>query len=182
MTDRQLERFGAGGAAPEVVARGSVRVLLIPEAGQVSEQAIAGIRRVAGAGVRVVRAGRCLEADEYGTRRAPPPALGEELAGYTGRDPGVFAALCAAAAGWGLTPRLALTDAGGAPVYGVEIRSAALADGRLVASLCNHLREPVPVVLRRDGEPVASTHLQTGRRLEAAFSAPVLEPLLVEVR
>jgi len=108
--------------------------------------------------------------------------VGEELAGYSPREREAFGAFGVAAAGWGLTPHLTVTAAEGGIAYGVEIRSARLADGRLVASLCNHRREPVPVVLRREGTPVGGVHLQSGRALEPSFAVPVLQPLLVEVR
>jgi hypothetical protein len=182
VTDRQLERCASGGALPHAVVWGGAKVLIVPEAGHVSDAALAGLMKVAAAGVRVVRAGPCFGADEYGLPRTVPPAVGEELAGYSPRDRGTFEALCAAAAGWGLTPQLTVTDAGGRLAYGVEIRSARLADGRLVASLCNHRREPLPVVLRREGAPVGGTHRQSGRPLEPSFTVPVLAPLLVEVR
>jgi len=182
VTDGQLEVYGAGGPLPHALAWGGAKVLLVPGAGQVSDAALAGLQKAAAAGLRVVRVGACFGADEYGVPRSAPVPLGEELAGNGPQDRELFAGLCAAAPTWGLVPRLGLTDGQGQPVYGVEIRSARLADGRLVASVCNHTREPVSVVLRRDGVPVGGRHLQSGRPLEATFAAPVLQPVLVEVR
>lgn len=182
VTDRQLERYGAGGTVPAALAGGAARVLLVPEAGHVSDAALAGLARAASGGVRVVRAGPCFGADEYGAARQSVPAIGEELPGYGSRGRDGFARFCAAAAGWSLSPVLAATAPDGRPVYGVETRSARLPGGRLVASLCNHTREPAAVVLRREGAPVASVHRQSGRPLEPSFVVPVLEPMLVEVR
>lgn len=182
VTDRQLETYGRGGSAPHVLALGQVRVLLVPEARQVSDAALAGLAKAAAAGVRVVRAGACLEADEYGQARLASAAVGEPFVGYGPDEREVFAKLTAAAAGLGLTPVLTLSAADGQAVYGVEIRSAVLPDGRCVASVCNHTRDAQAVVLRRAGQPVAATNLTSGVALEAAFTAPVLRPLLVQVR
>jgi hypothetical protein len=182
VTDRQLERYGSGGEAPHGLAQGAAKVLLVPEAGCVSAAALAGLGKAAASGVRVVRAGPCFAADEYGIARATVPTLGEELPGYGAKDRGTFAAFWAAAAAWELSPALTVTETDGKPAYGVEIRSAMAPGERLVASLCNHTREPRTVVLRRRGTPVASTKLQSGRPLEPEVQLPVLRPVLLQVR
>jgi hypothetical protein len=182
VTDRQLERYGNGGVAPHALAQGAAKVLLVPEAGFVSEAALAGLAKATAAGVRLVRAGPCFGADEYGSARATAPTLGEELAGYSARDRGTFNSFCTAAAAWGLSPALTVTEADGQPAYGVEIRSAMAPGERLVAALCNHTREPRTIVLRRGNVPVASTNLQSGRPQEPALTLPVLQPMLLQAR
>lgn len=181
VTDRQLEAYGTGGATPWVWSQGQVHVLLVPEARHVSAAALAGLAKAAAGGIRVVRAGECFGADDYGQARPKPAVIGDELAGYGPDERGLFATFVAAAAAWGLAPALTLSGADGQPAYGVEIRSGAMPDGRLVASICNHTREEQTVVLRRHGTPVAALNLTTGTALEPAFPAPVLRPFMIQV-
>jgi hypothetical protein len=148
-------------------------VLLLPDVTHLPDESRAGLDKLREAGVRVLA---CGEAPLRNDWNQPRESGDLERLPACGDSKELFALLAERAAGWSLPAALRLQDESGRPVYGVEIRSAALGGGR-VASVCNHLREPVRVALA-GAEGKALTDLITGKSLGSTFTAEPMTPLL----
>ena len=89
--------------------------------------------------------------------------------------------LLARLSAWGLRPAVELRGADQRPVWGVEWRSAATREGTVV-DLCNYRKEPVAVVLTRDGRPVAAQDVLSGKRVDSPLTLTPLEVRLLKTR
>ncbi len=82
---------------------------------------------------------------------------------------------------WNLHPALELREAGQQPAWGVEWRSAEMAQGTVV-NLCSYRKEPVTAVLMRGGQPTAAQDVLTGRPLDGPLVLAPLEVRLLKLR
>jgi hypothetical protein len=163
LTERQLE---SGVVTP-------ARVLFVPDFVHLSEQAMETLRNSYHGKIVFVGAEDLLSRDDYDHPRAPLPHSGHVP--FDNKKDGwreLWKALLPGLAEWDLRPAVELT-ASGAPVSGVEWRSAALGAGRVV-NVCNYLTRRVTCGLAVHGRSVAATDVLTGERLTGPF---VLKPL-----
>ena len=154
VTERQLGATGGLEILPHVARQGKLKALILPKVFRLPTAARKGIDRLTALDLPVVR-------------------LEEEIE---------FEAFLSLASQWPLERTLFLQDGKGDPVYGVEIRSVLLSDGRRLASVSNHLRDPVFVTLTRDGTPCGSKDLVHDKDMPPTFEIEPLHPLLLEVR
>lgn len=145
-TERMLTAFAESGDRRRPLD--SFRVILLPNVTHLPDSARAGLDRLAAAGVKMIAIGDVQSHNDYGRPRTPPAA--EVLPGPADSRE-LHAALVASFRASNLLPDCYPAAADGAPVFGVELRSAEYHGGR-VASICNHLREPVTVTLQGIGD------------------------------
>ncbi|NLF99998.1 MAG: hypothetical protein GX565_07595 [Lentisphaerae bacterium] len=172
-SEQKLEEAVRTGVLPRPLD--TAKVLLLPQATHLSDAAREGIEKLRAAGVRVVAIGALPERNDANQAKGIQNL--ENLA--KPRDArALFTLLTSRAAAWGLPPAPQVTDAAGRPLFGVEIRSAPY-QGGVVASVCNHLREPQFISLA--GLPAGSRiELVTGRTLDDTVTAEPMVPLLIK--
>ena len=174
-TEEKLAAFARTGVLPRPLD--SAKVLLLPQVTHLPDDARAGLDKLRAAGVRVVLIGDAPAKNDY---NQPREVGGFETLPKAADSAALFALLTARASGWQLPAALQLLDASGKPAFGVEIRSAPCSGG-LVASVCNHLRNPQAVTLTsHGGKPIVD--LITGKALDATFTAEPMTPLLLSVK
>ena len=173
-TEEKLAAFARTGVAPRPLD--STKVFILPQVTHLPDAAREGLAKLQAAGVRIVVYGDAPVKDDY---NQPREAGGFETLPKATDSEKLFALLKEKVSAWPLPAALQLVEASGKPAFGVEIRSASTGDG-LVASVCNHLREPKTVTLAGvNGKSL--TDLITGKRLGAAFTAEPMTPLLIRV-
>ncbi len=172
-SEQKLEEAVRTGVLPRPLD--TAKVLLLPQVTHLSDAAREGIEKLRAAGVRVVAIGALPERNDANQAKGIQNL--ENLA--KPRDArALFTLLTSRAAAWGLPPAPQVTDAAGRPLFGVEIRSAPY-QGGVVASVCNHLREPQFISLA--GLPAGSRiELVTGRTLDDTVTAEPMVPLLIK--
>jgi len=171
-SERKLEEAARTGVLPRPLD--TAKVLLLPQVTHLPDAAREGIEKLRAAGVHVVTIGAVPTHNDCNQTRDIQNL--ETLA--KPRDArALFPLLTARAAAWGLPPTPQVTDTAGQPLFGVEIRSAPYQSG-VVASVCNHLREPQSISI--EGLPAGSrTDLITGRTLGDTITAEPMVPLLI---
>jgi hypothetical protein len=179
-------------------------VIVVPAVTHTSEATLEALRRLAAAGMKVVRVGECFGKTEYNAPRdaGELPSEAWEMA----ETRNLLQRFDAALAGWGVTRRVQLRTPDGKPVWGVEMRAALCPEGegrggkgkegtegerreegsgregeRWIVNLSNYLREPQRVQLLRDGKAVRGRDLLNGEELGETFEVASLVPRLVEV-
>jgi len=173
-TEEKLAAFARTGVAPRPLD--STKVFILPQVTHLPDAAREGLAKLQAAGVRIVVYGDAPVKDDY---NQPREAGGFETLPKATDSEKLFALLKEKVSAWPLPAALQLVEASGKPAFGVELRSASTGDG-LVASVCNHLREPKTVTLAGvNGKSL--TDLITGKRLGAAFTAEPMTPLLIRV-
>jgi len=129
-------------------------VIVAPNTSHVSESTVDALQAFLDGGGTLVAIGDCFTRDEHGRTRNKLPK-----AGSAGRMIAEAGVLDARACRVLLEPVLdeancarpvRVTDIDGAPVWGVNLRVAEH-DGRLTVSLVNFSREPLTVLIRRNG-------------------------------
>lgn len=179
----------------------SPQVIVVPAVTHTPETTLRALRRMEAVGVKVVRLGECFGQTEYQVPREtsdlPGQAWGPEV------PPGekLWLGFDSALEDWGVKRPFRLQTPDGQPVWGVEMRAAALgeedgksrmenggkgregedAEMRWVVNLSNYLREPRQVQLLRDGRPVRGRDLLNGEELGETLEVASLMPRLVEV-
>ncbi len=174
VTEEKLAAYARTGVVPRPLA--STRVLILPQVTHLPDEARSGLDKLRAAGVRVVVYGDAPTKNDYNQLRE---AGGFETLPKAADSDKLFALLTEKSRDWQLPSALQLVDTSGKPVFGVEIRSAPYGDG-LVASVCNHLREPQTITLTGVVNKTL-TDLITGKRLGATFLAEPMIPLLLRV-
>ncbi len=179
VTERQLARYAKG---EPVRPLRNAPVLVTTEVTHLPDAALAGLRRFARQGGRIVTLGNCFGADEYGHARAPAPTdLGEKLDAPVDDDAALFAEFAGRLVPWGTQPVARVTGTDGGAVFGVESRTAVI-HGRRILNACNYLRTPQTVHLRFRGRPVAGArNLITGERVSSPLVLPSLVPVLLDL-
>ncbi|MFA7052548.1 MAG: beta-galactosidase [Kiritimatiellia bacterium] len=172
-SEQKLEEAVRTGVLPRPLD--TAKVLLLPQVTHLPDAAREGIKKLRAAGVRVVAIGAMPERNDYNQAKR---IQGLETLAKPRDARALFPLLTARAAAWGLPPAPQVTDAAGRPLFGVEIRSTPY-QGGVVASVCNHLREPQAISLA--GLPAgARTELITGRALGDTVTAEPMVPLLIK--
>ena len=179
VTERQLERYAAGGDVPLPLRE--ARAIVVPAVTHLPAASLAGLRRFAeDRRGHVLRLGECFVGDEYGRARATVADVGIRSTADPSDEETLLRDLAQRSAEWGVVPAVKAVDSQGRQAWGVETRTAATAGG-LVVNVCNHLREPMRVSLLREGKPTGGVDLITGEGLGASFEAKPLRPLLVAI-
>lgn len=179
MTERQLTAIGAGGALPATLA--GVRCLLVPSVTHLPEGARRGLARLPELGVRVVVLGAGCGHDEYGNALAAPAGAGLDWPRQDD-DAARLAVVSEALRRCGVTSRAqAVSPATGEPLWGVEVLSAELPDGRVVVNVCNQRREAVSARLSWLGRPLTGVELLSGASVTGELELPSLKSLVIEV-
>jgi hypothetical protein len=175
VTEAKLAAFARTGVLPRPLD--TAKVLFLPQVTHVPDAARAGLAKLSAAGVAIMVAGDAPTKNDYNQPREVGPY--ETLP--TSSDSGaLFALLAERRSAWPLPAALQLLNAAGKPAFGIEIRSAPYDDG-LVASVCNHLREPEAVTLF-GAAGKSLTELITGKTLGPTFTVEPMTPLLIRVR
>ena len=176
MTERQLTAIGAGGALPATLA--GVRCLLVPSVTHLPEGARRGLERLPELGVRVVVLGAGCGHDEYGNALAAPAGAGLDWPRQDD-DAARLAVVSEALRRCGGTGGAqAVSPATGEPLWGVEVLSAELPDGRVV---CGRRRAAVPARLRWRGRPLTGVERLSGASVTGELELPSLKSLVIEV-
>lgn len=172
VTERQSET----GSVPQAP------VVFVPGVVHLSGAALEGLRQFKG---RVVLVGGndVLARDEYGRQRRPELGTVDRLAFRHGSTSSrqLREQILARLPAWDLRPTLELREAGQRATWGVEWRSAEIAQGTVV-NLCNYRKEPTTAVLMRDGRPVAAQDVLTGQPVEGPLTLAPLEVQLLRLR
>ena len=177
VTERQLKRFADGKDTPLPLR--TAKVIVVPSAARVPAGALAGLRRFAEPGGKVLRIGDCFGFDAYGNPRDPGPAVGDSLSESIA-EPDLLHAFEKRLSDYGIARRVRVVGPDGATAWGVEAR-AAEHEGAWLVNLTNHLREPQEVELLLDGKPVRGTDLLHNESLPKEFSVTPLVARLVRV-
>ena len=173
-SEQKLEEASRTGVLPRPLD--TAKVLLLPQVTHLPDAAYAGIEKLRAAGVRVVAIGALPERNDSNQARVIQYL---ETLDKPRDVRALFALLTSRAAAWELPSAQQVTDAAGQPLFGVEIRSAPY-QGGVVASVCNHLREPQSISLA--GLPAGPrADLITGRTLGDTVTAEPMVPLLIRV-
>ncbi len=179
LTERQLTAIGEGGALPATLA--SVRCLLLPAVTHLPEGARRGLARLPQLGVRVVVLGAGCGHDEYGNALATPAAAGLDWPRQDD-DAARLAVVADVLLRQGLPSRAqAVSPETGEPLWGVEVLSAELPDGRVVVNVCNQRREAVTARLSWQGEPLKGVELLSGASVTGGLELPSLQSMVIEV-
>ncbi|MGI5868288.1 MAG: beta-galactosidase [Kiritimatiellia bacterium] len=172
VTEGKLAAYAraSGGMRPFEEAR----VVVLPDVTHLSDDALAGLKKLEAEGANIVSFGRELTCDDFGNRRSGRafPSLVSDLSNARAVADAMFEAMPS----WGLKPcpRVSGVDSD-RPVFGVESHGYE-EDGRSYVSVVNHLREPVEVVM-----PGKGRELITGRALEKKTILPPMMPVFVEL-
>ena len=179
VTERQLQRYVAGGVVPPALE--TAEVLLVPEATHLPDVCVSGLQRIVDGGGAVVLIGHCLGGDEYGNARHGAEPFGVKLDTEPTDERGLFEVFSSRMERWEIERPIEVTTEEGAPAWGIETRSVKTGEGWIV-NLCNHLREPQRVQLTQKGTPVQGRDLLSDTQVTSPFVLHPLQPLLIAVR
>ena len=177
VTERQLERYGAGQGTPLPLR--SAKVIVAPQTRRLPEPALAGLRKFAGAGGRVVCLGQCFTHDAYDREHTSTPDFGPSLA-IPAENRDLLPVLDECCDEWGVGRPVRVVDAQGGSVWGVETRCARYRT-RWVANVVSHQRSPQTVRLTLKGKPARGTDLLTGTPVGPELVLRSQTPMLVQL-